>query len=199
MNALLDLHGVVVYLLVGLVVFAEDALFVGFVLPGETAAVLGGVAAERGHVSLPLMVLTVVAAAIIGDSTGYEIGSRYGTRVLSLAVLRRRQERLDRAREMLAKRGAPAVFLGRFVAFLRAIMPFLAGTSKMPYRRFLTWNALGGLVWGGACVLVGYLAGNSYGTVEKYFGRVTALVAVAVVVVAVVGWRVRKYRQDRSS
>jgi len=199
MNALLDLHGLVVYLLVGLVVFAEDALFVGFVLPGETAAVLGGVAAQRGNVSLVPMLVTVVAAAIVGDSAGYEVGARFGTRLLSLPVLRRRQQRIDSAREMLAKRGAPAVFLGRFVAFLRAMMPFLAGSSHMPYRRFLTWNALGGLAWGTGAVLVGFLAGNSYSTVEKYFGRVTALVAVAVVVIAIVVWRIRKRRRDRSS
>jgi len=199
MNALLNLHGVVVYLLVGLLVFAEDALFVGFVLPGETAAVLGGVVAERGNASLALMLVTVVTAAIVGDSVGFEIGARFGTRLLSLSVLRRRQQRIDSARELLAKRGAPAVFLGRFIAFLRAIMPFLAGSSRMPYRRFLTWNALGGLTWGVGTVMVGYLAGNSYSTVEKTFGRVAALVAAAVVVIAIVVWRIRKYRQDHTS
>jgi membrane-associated protein len=199
MNTLLNLHGAVVYVLVGLVVFAEDALFVGFVLPGETAAVLGGVASQRGHVSLVGMLVVVVLAAIAGDSVGYEVGARYGTRLLSLSVLRRRQKRIDSARQMLARRGAPAVFLGRFVAFFRAVMPFLSGTSKMPYRRFLAWNALGGLAWGTAAVLVGYLAGDSYGRVEKYFGRVAALVVVAVVIVALVVWRVRKYRHDHAS
>jgi membrane-associated protein len=134
LDRLLNLPAGVVYLLVGVLVFAEDALFVGFVLPGETAAILGGVAASLSHVSLTLITLTVVTAAVIGDSVGYEAGSRYGTRLLSLRPLERRRERLDAAEQTLARRGGLAVFLGRFVAFLRAMMPFLAGTSQMPYR-----------------------------------------------------------------
>jgi membrane protein DedA with SNARE-associated domain len=197
LDHLLGLHGLVVYLLVGLLVFAEDALFVGFVLPGETAAILGGVAASRGHAALILMCLTVVAAAIVGDSVGYGIGSRYGTRLLSLRVLRRRQERIDAAGRMLARRGGPAVFLGRFVAFLRAIMPFLAGTSRMPFRRFLAYNAAGGLTWGVGSVLLGYLAGNSYTTIEKTFGRIAALAAAALVLAGILAWRIRRHRRDR--
>lgn len=118
-TSLLAVRGVVVYLIVGLLVFAEDAVFVGFVLPGETAAILGGAAAARGHVSLTVMCAVVVVGAIVGDSIGYEVGARYGTRVLSLRMVRRRAERVNAARGRLALRGGPAVFGGRFVAFLR--------------------------------------------------------------------------------
>jgi membrane-associated protein len=189
---LLGLHGLPVYGLVGLLVFAEDALFVGFVLPGETAAVLGGVAASRGHASLPVMLAVVVGAAIIGDTVGYEIGRHLGPRILGSRALRKRSDRIDAAREQLARRGGGAVFLGRFVAFFRATMPALAGSAGMRYPRFLAFNAAGGLVWGTAVVLVGYLAGNSYATIEKTFGRATALVVLVIVVVAVVVWRVRR-------
>jgi membrane-associated protein len=194
-DRLLGLHGTVVYLVVGLLVFAEDALFVGFVLPGETAAVLGGVAASRHQVSLVLMCVVVVAAAVAGDSVGYEIARRYGTRLLSVRVLRRRKKRIDAARTRLADRGGPAVFGGRFVAFLRAVMPFLAGTSRMPYRRFLAYNAAGGLVWGAGSVLLGYLAGNSYTAVEHAFGRATALIVAAVVAVGLFAWAIRRNRR----
>lgn len=197
LNQLLGLHGAAVYLVVGLLVFAEDALFVGFVVPGETAAVLGGVAASRGHVSLTLICAVVVVAAIVGDSVGYELGARYGTRLLSVGVLRRRWPRIDAARATLARRGGLAVFLGRFVAFLRAVMPFLAGTSRMRYRRFLAYNAVGGLLWGVASVLLGYLAGNSYAAIEKTFGRVVALVVAAIVVVVLVAWSIRRRRRER--
>ena len=189
---LLGLHGLPVYGLVGLLVFAEDALFVGFVLPGETAAVLGGVAASRGHASLPVMLAVVVGAAILGDTVGYEIGRHLGPRILRSRVLQKRSERLDAAREQLARRGGAAVFLGRFVAFFRATMPALAGTAGMRYPKFLAFNAAGGLVWGSAAVLVGYLAGNSYATIEKTFGRATALIVLVIVVIAVVVWRVRR-------
>ncbi|WP_213456911.1 DedA family protein [Rhizomonospora bruguierae] len=203
MTALLDrllaLHGSVVYLLVGLLVFAEDALFVGFVIPGETAAILGGVAASSHHVALSLMCLVVVVAAIAGDSVGYEVGARYGTRLLATPPMRRRRERVEAARGFLARRGGPAVFLSRFVAFLRAVMPFLSGTVHMHYPRFLAYNAAGGIVWGVGNVVLGYLAGNSYRTVERTLGRVAAVVIAVVVVAAVVAWRIARRRHERRS
>jgi membrane protein DedA with SNARE-associated domain len=174
-----------VLLVVGGVVFAEDALFVGFVLPGETAAVLGGVAARLGHVPPAAVIATVVVAAVVGDTVGYELGRHVGTRVLGWSVLDARRERIDQAQEFLARRGGSAVFLGRWVAFFRAVMPALAGTARMPYPRFLAFNAAGGLVWGVAVVTVGYLAGASYAKVESTFGRDGAIAVVAVVVVAV--------------
>jgi membrane-associated protein len=199
LDRLLGLQGTVVYLIVGLLVFAEDALFFGFVLPGETAAILGGVAASRHQVSLTAMCAVVVVAAILGDSVGYEIGARYGTRLLRVGVLRRRKDRVDAARANLAHRGGPAVFGGRFVAFLRAVMPFLAGASHMRYPRFLAFNAAGGVVWGIGCVLLGFLAGNSYKAIEHAFGRVTAVVAAAVVVVGLIVWAVRRHRRNRAA
>jgi membrane-associated protein len=196
-HQVLGLHGTAVYVVVGVLVFAEDALFMGFVIPGETAAVLGGVAASRHNVTLVLMCVTVVLAAIMGDTTGYGMGARFGTRLLSARLLRRREGRLDDARARLARRGGPAVFGSRFVAFLRAVMPFLAGASHMPYRRFVVYNATGGLAWGIGSVLLGYLAGNSYTAVEHTFGGATALIAAALVVAGVIGWGVRHHRHHR--
>ena len=146
LDRLLNIQGPLVYLLVGLLVFVEDALFVGFVIPGETAAVLGGVAASLGHVELWLMLPVVVLAAILGDTVGYEVGRHFGPRILSMRALQKRGRRLDDAQDFLRRRGGSAVFLGRFVAFFRAVMPALAGTSHMPYPKFLAYNAAGGLV-----------------------------------------------------
>lgn len=185
--------------LVGLIVFAEDALFVGFVLPGETAAILGGVAAKLGHVPLWAVLVTVIAAAIVGDSLGYEIGRHFGPRVLRLHLLDKRRQRLDDARDFLARRGGSAVFLGRWVAFFRAVMPALAGTARMPYPRFLIFNAAGGAAWGTVVVLVGYAAGASYSTVEKTLGRGTALAVLAIVVVAALVWHIRKHRAGHAT
>jgi membrane-associated protein len=184
--------------LVGLVVFAEDALFVGFVLPGETAALLGGVAASRGHVSVVAVAGVVVVAAIVGDSVGYEVGRQVGTRVLALSMFDKRRSRLDAARSFLARRGGSAVFLGRWVAFFRAVMPALAGTTKMPYLKFLGYNAAGGIVWGVVVVLAGYLAGNAYAQVASYLGTGAAIVVAAIVIIAAVVWRVRKHRSKRA-
>ena len=195
----LTVPGVLVYVLVGVIVFAEDALFVGFVVPGETAAVLGGVAASRGHVMLWLVILVVVVAAVVGDTVGYEVGRQVGPRVLRVRILDRHRGRLQSAQDFLARRGGAAVFLGRFVAFFRAVMPALAGTADMRYSRFLAYNAAGGVVWGTSFVLLGYLAGNSYAAVEKAVGRGAALAVLALALVALVIWRLRRRRAGRRS
>lgn len=114
-------------------------------------------------------------------------------------MLAKRRKRLDDAQDFLRRCGGTAVFLGRFVAFFRAVMPALAGTSRMAYRTFLAFNAAGGLVWGTGFVLLGYLAGNSYATIEKTVGRSAALVVAALVVVGVIVWRVRKHRSEQRS
>jgi membrane-associated protein len=195
-HRILGLPGGLVLVVAGLVVLAEDALFVGFVLPGETVALLAGAAAKLGHVSLTGVLAVVIVAAIVGDTVGYEIGRHVGPRVLRLRILAERGKRLGEAQEFLARRGGAAVFLGRFVAFFRAVMPFLAGTARMPYLTFLGFNAAGGIAWGAAVVLLGYAAGASYARVEKTFGPIAALVALAVLIVALVVWRFRKHRAD---
>ncbi|NUS43268.1 MAG: DedA family protein [Mycobacteriaceae bacterium] len=185
-----------IYLLVGLLVFAEDAIFVGFVIPGETAAVLGGVAASQDHLNLWTMMVLVVAAAIIGDSVGYEVGRKIGPRLLRMSLLDSRRHKLDNARAFLARRGGWAVVLGRFTAFFRAVMPALAGIAEMPYRRFLAFNALGGVIWGTGFVLLGYLAGRSYEHVAKTAGRGIAIAVAVIVVVALLVWKIRERRHD---
>jgi membrane protein DedA with SNARE-associated domain len=198
LNGLLSAPPALVYLVVGLLVFGEAAVFAGFVLPGETAVVLGGVLASRGEIDLPALIVLVVVAAVVGDSVGYEVGRHYGERVLKWRPLVRHQDRLDGARAYLKRRGGPAVFLGRWTAFLRAVMPGLAGVSRMPYRRFLLWNAIGGVAWGVTFCLVGYLAGNSYEVVAQRIGVGGALATAAVLVALLVLWHLRRRRNERS-
>ncbi len=196
LDGLLSAPPALVYLLVGLLVFGEAAVFVGFVLPGETAVVIGGVLASRGSIDLPGLIVLVVACAIVGDSVGFEVGRRLGDRVLRWRPLLPHQGRLDGARTFLRERGGVAVFLGRWTAFLRAVMPGLAGVSRMPYRRFLLWNAIGGIAWGTTFCLVGYLAGNSYEVVAQRIGVGGALATAGLVVVGLVVWHLRRRRAE---
>ncbi|MFJ5683592.1 DedA family protein [Streptomyces sp. NPDC093099] len=191
------LSGPVIYTVVGALVFCEDALFFGFVLPGETAAVLGGLLAAQGEVSVWWLTVVVVLAAILGDSTGYAVSRHFGDRILSARSLRRRQDHVERAREMIRVRGASAVFLARFIAFLRALMPALAGLSDMPYRRFLVFNALGGLCWGVSCTAVGYFAGAAFTRIESQVGQIAGAVIAGVVVLALAVWAYRRHRRPR--
>jgi membrane-associated protein len=195
LQQLLHVPAPVVLLVVGALVFGEAAVFLGFVLPGETAVLLGGFLASTGRLSVVLLGVVVVLAAIVGDSVGYEVGQRFGPRLLRTRMLTRHAHRIDHAREFLDGRGASAVFIGRFTAFLRAVTPGLAGLSGMRYRRFLAYNAAGGIVWGVGCTVAGYLAGSSYASVARTLGQGGAAAAALVVVAALVTWRVARRRR----
>ena len=197
LDAIRSVPPTLAYAIIALLVFGEAAVFIGFVVPGETAVLLGGVLASRGHLDIVTLMVLVVVCAVVGDTVGYEVGKHLGPRVLRLGILRRHRARLDRARDMLRRRGGPAVFLGRWTAFFRAVMPGIAGLSQMRYRVFLFWNALGGIAWGVTFCLVGYLAGTSYATVASSIGKGAAVVVAVVVVGALVVWRVRRRRAER--
>jgi membrane-associated protein len=195
-DALLHLDGPVIYIVVAALVFGEAALFFGFVFPGETAIVVAGVLASQHRVSLSILLLVIVVSAVIGDSVGYEIGRRFGDRLLDMKALRKHREKVAKAQDLLRRRGALAVFIGRFTALLRAMMPALAGSARMSYGRFLTFNALGGITWGVGFTIGGYLAGTAFEHVAQWAGRVLAIVVAAVAVVAVVVWSVRRKRKE---
>ena len=178
------LPGPLVYVLVVLLVFGEAALFVGFVLPGETTVLVAGVVASQGNINIGILCVLVVVSAVVGDSVGYAVGHHFGDRLLNLRVLQRHRAELDSAIAGMQRRSPVYVFLGRFTAFLRAVMPGLAGMSKMHYRRFLIANALGGLVWGVAFSLLGYFGGSQLAKIEKYSGW--ASIALVVLLVATV-------------
>jgi membrane-associated protein len=195
-DALLGLHGPVIYAVVAALVFAEAALFFGFVFPGETAIVVGGVLASQHRVSLPILLIVIVVSAVVGDSVGYEIGRRFGDRLLETRLLRKHRDRLGSAQDLLRRRGALAVFIGRFTAVLRAIMPALAGSARMPYGRFLIFNALGGITWGIGFTIGGYLAGTAFEQVAQWAGRALAIAVAVVALVAVAVWAIRRRRKE---
>ena len=197
---LLSLDPLWLLIVCALLVFAEDAIFVGFVIPGETAAVMAGVGASLGHVNLGLAIVVVVAAAIIGDTVGYEVGKKFfGPTVLNFGPLKKHADKIESAREMLRRRGGVAVFLGRFTAFFRAMMPALAGAAHMPYRKFLAWNAAGGIVWGTLFVVLGHAAGSSYQTLEDKAGKYVAIGLAVIVVALIAVWHFRRERGDKGA
>jgi membrane-associated protein len=190
-SALNHLSGGVAIGLIAALVFGETAVFLGFVLPGEAAVVFGGVLASRGHLSLPVLMVVVVLAAVIGPLVGFEIGKRLGPRMFAARPLARMPGAVDRARTVLRDKGGTAVFGGRFVAILRALMPAAAGAANMPYRVFFTYNIVSGIIWGVGYSLLGYLAGSAYAAVERTVGTGFAIAAAVVVVaiIATVAWR----------
>jgi membrane protein DedA with SNARE-associated domain len=200
-NHLQTVSAPLVYVIVGALVFAEAALLVGFVLPAEIAVTTGGFLANHsgphphGSVHLIVLMVVVVVCAIAGDSTGYFLGKRFGDRILSIKLLQRYRAAIDGALTVLRKRGAWAVFLGRFSAFLRAMLPSLSGISRMRYRTFFLANATGGLVWG---VLFCYLGYAFHAVVDRYAGTVATSLFGLVVVAGVTHHVVKKRRERRA-
>ena len=181
--------------------FSEAAFFLGFVLPGETALALGGALSATGVFPLAAFLPAAVLAAISGDSLGYEIGRHFGPRIKASRLGRRiGDQRWQRAQRFFDSHGGKAVFLGRGQALLRAMVPALSGMSGLPYRVFLPWNALGGLVWGGGVVLLGYAFANSLATLTtglKYWSL--AVLGVILVGGVVLTLRRRQRRQGGQS
>ena len=178
----------------------ESSAFVGFVFPGEIALVLGGVLAWQGQVPLAAVLAAGIAGAILGDAVGYLVGRRYGRRVLEGALGRFvRRGHFDRAEAYLAERGGRAVFVGRFTAALRVMIPGLAGMSRMPYPRFAFFNITGGAAWATMSVLLGYAGGGSWQHASQLAGRIGLVVLALVVLGAGVGLLRRRRRRTRTA
>jgi membrane-associated protein len=191
---LLGQEGTAAYAILAVLVFLETAVLIGVLFPGETAAVVGGVLASQGRISLWLTVAVVVTAAVAGDTAGYGIGRLVGPRVTSMRILRRHRGGIEAATASLRRRGAWAVILGRFVAVVRTVIPTLAGISRMRFPVFLAADTVGGVVWGTAYVLVGRLAGGAWSHAQGVVGRILLVTAAVVVVVGVALLRRRLLR-----
>lgn len=194
-HGLQGLSPVLVYVVVAALVFGETGLFVGFILPGEAAVIVGGFAASQGHVSIALFCVVTFVAVVLGSSLGYLVGAIGGPRLLRIRPLRRHGQSVGRALEGINRRGATYVFFGRFTAFFRTVVPGLAGMSDMSFRRFTAANVASAAVWGPGWALVGYFAGNAYGKVERDSAYVG--IGLAVVVVLVIGAEVLRARHRR--
>jgi membrane protein DedA with SNARE-associated domain len=190
-----QLPGALVYGLVTALVFGETALFIGFVLPGETAVLVAGVVASQDRVNVGVVAVLVVVAAIAGECVGYAIGHRFGESLMRLRFLRRRRPALERALEGLRQRGPIYVFIGRFTAFLRAVIPALAGMSRMNYRRFFIANAASAILWGVAFTLLGYFAGTALARIENYASWVGLSVLIAMILFFIIFHFVKKSRE----
>jgi membrane-associated protein len=194
---LLGLHGPAVYAAVGGLLFLEVGIIVGFFIPGEIATILGGVIASQHHANLAVMITVVAVCASVGNLSGYFVGKTVGPWLLELRFLKGNAG-IIRTRQLIAKHGGPAVFIGRWVVFVRAVLPGVAGMSHMKLTRFILFSIAGGIVWGSMWVLIGFAAGDSYTSIEKAVGN-WSLVILGVVVVAggvFVFFRKRKEKRE---
>ncbi|CAB4917571.1 unannotated protein [freshwater metagenome] len=157
------------FLLLILFSFAEAAAFVGFILPGETSLLIGGVLAHSKVWPLWLFILCAIIGAIAGDSVGYEVGKHFGPRIKQTAFGRLiGEKRWKLAEHIFEKYHGGAIFFGRAQALLRALVPALAGMHRVPYKVFLKWNAAGGVIFSTIVIILGYEFASSLQSLEKY-------------------------------
>jgi undecaprenyl-diphosphatase len=196
---LLALNGTLVLIAVFLLPALESSVFLGFLIPGETAVVIGGVTAYNGHTQLWAVLLVAILGAVIGDGIGYAVGKRWGDTLLARLPKRLiKPASVRQSKELIRRLGGKAVFAGRFAAALRALVPGLCGVSEMPYRTFAVWNLLGGAFWATAFVLLGYFAGAGWHTVEHY-ASVASWLILAAGVLGVVGLVLLKRRAEKKA
>lgn len=201
LHSLAGLPAPAAYALVGGLAFGEAVFLLGFILPGETAVVLGGVIASQGRVSLPVMIAVVAAGAVLGDSLSYEIGRRFGPALLSRPSLRRRERTVHSVERLMTRWGAWIVVAGRVTAYIRPVVPALAGAAGMRYRSFLVANAAGGIAWAAAFTALGYGLGDAYtkATGAAHWGGLGLLVLGAAAAIAVHWWHRRMKRHPTSA
>lgn len=174
------------FILLILFAFLEAAAFVGFILPGETSLLIGGVLAHSHVWSFWLFLICAIVGAIAGDSVGYEVGKHFGARIKVNRLGRLVGEKRWRiAEHIFSKYHGGAIFFGRAQALLRALIPAMAGMHNVPYRTFLKWNAAGGIVFSTIIVSLGYQFANSLSALEKYL-KYWALGFLTIVVIVVI-------------
>jgi membrane protein DedA with SNARE-associated domain len=183
------------YPLLVLLVMGESS---GVPLPGETALIAAALLASAGKLQIELVIALAAAGAIVGDNIGYAVARRAGRWLLERPGLfeRQRREVLVIGEQFFERHGPKAVFFGRFILGLRTWASWLAGATRMPWRSFLFWNALGGICWATAVGLIAYFLGHSAKSAIETFGIYGLIAALLAIVSAfVLGRRYRRRKQ----
>jgi membrane protein DedA with SNARE-associated domain/membrane-associated phospholipid phosphatase len=178
------------YAIIFVVVMLECQAVVGLFMPGESLVLLSGFLAGQGVLDLDAIIIIVSAAAIAGDSIGYELGRHLGRDWLLRIEpwLGARQSQLWKADRYFRQHGGKSVFFSHFLHVLRALMPFMAGASRMHYPRFLVFNSMGCVLWAGVFTLLGYAFGQSWNLIDEWLGRAAAMLGVLLVIAIAVVW-----------
>ncbi|HEY3093495.1 MAG TPA: VTT domain-containing protein [Vicinamibacterales bacterium] len=172
-----------------LVIFAETGLLIGFFLPGDSLLITAGLFAARGDLSLPLLIVTLIPAAILGNATGYQIGKRTGKALYSRPdSLLFRREHVRMTHEYYERHGGKTIILAQFAPILRTFAPVVAGVAEMGYKRFASYNVIGAIAWITSMTLGGYLLGNVIPGIDKRIDVVVIVVIAISLLPALIGW-----------
>ncbi|MCW2993956.1 MAG: phosphatase family protein [Conexibacter sp.] len=186
------------YLVVGVMAFFETGAFVGLIAPGETFLIFGGVVAGQGTISLVALIAIVWTCAVLGDLASFYAGRRLGRNFLIKhgPKVQITEERIKTVEAFFDRHGGKAIFLGRFVGLVRAVNPFLAGSSGMPLKRFLPYDVVGAGAWATMLLVLGYVFWQSFDRVLHYAEQGTLALGIVIVVVAGAIWLYRHFREE---
>jgi len=180
------------------IIFAESGLFFGFFLPGDSILFTAGVLASQGFLNISLLVICVWAAAVLGDTVGYWFGAKIGIKIFTKEKsLLFNKKHPERAHEFYVKYGSKAIVLARFIPAVRTFVPIMAGVGKMPYRKFIGYNIIGGTIWTLGLTLGGYFLGKNVPNIDRYIIPIVVLIiliSITPIVSELV--RSRKTKQD---
>ena len=167
------------YVALTAIVFTETGLLIGFFLPGDSLLITAGLVAATGALNIWWLNVLLIAAAVIGDSVGYTIGARIGPRLFTREKsLLFNPKHVARTRDFYERYGAKTIVIARFVPIVRTFAPVVAGVGQMRYRRFLTYNVVGGVAWVVSMTWAGYLLGHAIPDINRHIHIVVIVVIV---------------------
>jgi membrane-associated protein len=186
------------YLIVSVAMFLESAAFVGLFVPGDVILAVGGVYAARGALSVPVVIGCGIVFGLLGETTGYLLGRRYGEDLLKrIPLLRRFEHRVDAMREAIRRNGGKSIVIGRFATGVAGTVPFAAGASDVDPKTFFIYTVPTVSVWAVGVVLLGYVVGNTVETIDRILTTFGGVV-IALVAIALGGtWMFRRLRERR--
>jgi membrane-associated protein len=177
------------------IVFAETGLMIGFFLPGDSLLVTAGLFAARGDLNIVALNLLLMAAAVAGDATGYWIGYKAGRALYQRpdSLLFRRQH-LVKTHEFYERHGGKTIVIARFMPIIRTFAPVVAGIGTMGYRKFASYNIVGGVTWVASMTLIGYFLGRSVPNIDQHIQLVVAAVIALSLLPGFVAWARERLR-----
>jgi membrane-associated protein len=176
-------YGFWTYLILFLIIFCETGLVIMPYLPGDSLLFVAGALAGAGYLNIEVLLVSLVLAAVLGDSVNYWIGNRVGMKILEKNYSLVRRDHLEKTEEYFTKYGGLTIVIARFVPFIRTFAPFLAGVGKMSYRWFLTYNISGAVLWILAFTLAGYFFGGIPIVQQNFSYIIYAIIAISFVAV----------------
>jgi len=177
-------YGFWTYLILFAIIFCETGFVVLPYLPGDSLLFVAGTLAGAGYLNIEILLIALLAAAILGDTANYWIGHTVGLKVLEQKYSFVKTEHLEKTREYFGKYGGITIVIARFIPFIRTFAPFLAGVGKMRYRRFLSYNVIGGFLWIVAFTFAGFFFGGLPIVKENFSLIVYMIIGISLLAVA---------------